>query len=131
MLRGDVELLPARPARHGIVDTNHVVPELGEQRAIAVVGSGRNAILPRADHPSHLIIVRPLATRAGELVGTRLVPVVEEVAFVERHGWIIAVEWNGREGRTGRTGRMGGTGWMGGTVFCDRPAPPALPALPA
>ena len=91
MLRGDVELLAARLAGYGVVDTNHVVLELGEQRAIALVGPGRNAILARAHDPAHLVFVDALAARTGQLVQPRLVLVVEKIAFVERHRWIIAL----------------------------------------
>ena len=44
----------------------------------------------RPDDPAHLVVVLALAARAGELVGPRFVPVVEEVAFVERHARIIS-----------------------------------------
>src|SRR5207253_972708 len=45
--------------------------------------------LARADDPAHLIVVDALASRARQLVGARLVLIIEEVAFVERHVKII------------------------------------------
>ena len=82
MLRGDVELLAARLTRHCVVDANHVVAQLGIERAVALVGALRQPILARADDPAHLVLVGALAARARQLVRARLVPVVEEVAFV-------------------------------------------------
>src|SRR5262249_37175541 len=90
VLRRDVELLAAGLAGHRVVDADHVVAELGVERAVAFVGAARQTILPRADDPAHLIVVGALAARARQLVGARLVPVVEEVAFVQRHAPIIA-----------------------------------------
>src|SRR5262249_42033949 len=89
VLGRDVELLAAGPARHRIVDTNHIVAELGEERAIALIRSWRNPILARAHDPAHLILVRAAAPRSCERVAARLVAVVEEIAFVERHVRII------------------------------------------
>src|SRR5439155_11847703 len=90
VLRGDVEPLSARLAGDRVVDADHVVAQLGEQRAVALVGAGRDPVLARADDPLHLIVVDALAARAGELVRPRLVLVVEEVAFVEGHEGIIS-----------------------------------------
>src|SRR5262249_53207575 len=93
VLRRDVELLPACLARHRIVDADHVVAELEEQRAIALVGAGRNPILARPYDPAHLVLIDAPAARTGELVGPRLAAAVEEVAFVERHDRIILSGW--------------------------------------
>src|SRR5262249_34125760 len=87
--------LPARLARHGIVDPNHVVAEFSEQRTVALVGAWWNAILPRSNDPTHLVVVRSLATRTGQLIGACLVAVVEEIAFVQRHAAIILSFDNG------------------------------------
>ena len=92
VLRRDVELLAARLAGDRVVDADHVVAQLRVQRAVALVGAGRQAILLDAHHPAHLVIVDALAARAGELVGPRFVLAVEEVAFVERHAPIIQFE---------------------------------------
>src|SRR5215475_10882698 len=89
VLRRNIELLPARLARHRVVHPNHVVAEFPEQRTVALIGPGRNAILLRSNHPAHLILVGAPAPRTGELVDAGLVAVVEEIAFVERHAAII------------------------------------------
>src|SRR5262245_5683327 len=102
VLRRDVELLAARLARDRIVDTDHVVAELAVQRAIAIVGAVGQAILLRPDHPAHLVVVGALAAGTGELVGPRLVAVVEEVAFVQRHPSIIALVARSGTHRPGR-----------------------------
>src|SRR5438552_1923476 len=89
MLRRDVELFPAGLARYRIVDADHVIAELGEQRPVALVGASRDGFLARAHDPAHLVLVDAFTPRTGQLVGARLVFIVEEVAFVERHRKII------------------------------------------
>src|SRR5690349_11123993 len=100
MLRRDVELLAAGLARDRIVDADHVVAQLRVERAIAFVGACGQTVLLRAHDPPHLIVVDALAARAAQLVGPRLVPVVEEVAFVERHPAIILSFTHGARSRT-------------------------------
>src|ERR1700730_15858247 len=109
MLRRDVELLAARLAGHGIVYADHVVAQLREHRAIALVGAGRNAVLAHADDPAHLVLVDALETWTVEIVGQRLVPAVEDVACVKRHAVIIA-----RSGGSRGSRQSGGAGGSGG-----------------
>jgi hypothetical protein len=45
-----------------------------------------------------LVVVDALAPGTRQLVGARLVPVVEEVAFVERHEAIINPSWRATSG---------------------------------
>src|ERR1700730_12889981 len=112
MLRRDVELLAARLAGDGIVHADHVVAQLREHRAISRVGAGRNAVLAHADDPAHPVLVDALAPWTVELVGPRLVPAVEEVAFVKRHAVIIARSGGSRG--SGLSGGSGGPGRSGG-----------------
>jgi len=89
MLGRDVEFLAAGLARHGIVDTDHVVAQLGVQRPIALIGARRDAIFLRPDDPAHLVLVYTLAPRTGQLVSAGFVPVIEEIAFVQGHNCIL------------------------------------------
>ena len=52
MLRRDVEFLAAGLAGDRIVDADHVVAQLGVQRAVALVGARRNPILLACERPS-------------------------------------------------------------------------------
>src|SRR5262245_65756663 len=100
MLRRDVEFLTSRLARHRIVDADHVVAQLAVQRAVAIVRAGWNTVLLRAHDPAHLVLVDALAARTHQLVGPRLVAVVEEVAFIERHSEMIIRRWRPKRGTT-------------------------------
>jgi hypothetical protein len=89
MLGRDVEFLAAGFARHGIVDANHVVAQLGKQGTIALVGAWRDPIFLRPNDPAHLVLIYTLAPRTGQLVGAGFIPVIEEIAFVKGHHCIL------------------------------------------
>src|ERR1041384_6702235 len=74
--------------------------------------AGRNAVLLGAHDPTHLVVVDALAAWARQLVGARFVPIVEEVAFVERHVGIILSAW--------RLTRLGPTPASCPCSRCDR-----------
>jgi hypothetical protein len=63
-MRRDLEPLPARLARHIVVDAHQVILDLVEERAVARVGAGRHACLLRPPHPSDRILVGAPAPRA-------------------------------------------------------------------
>ena len=94
MLRRNVEFLSAGLARDRVVDTDHVVAELGEQRAIAVVGARRDARLPGPHDPPHLVLVSAPASGTRQMVGTGVVAALEKIALVEGH-----IESSGSDGQ--------------------------------
>ena len=89
MLRGDIELLATRLASHRIVDADHVVAQLGKERPVSFVSTWRDTIFSRANDPTHLVVVGAPAPWTSQPVGSHFVPIVEEIAFVERHRLII------------------------------------------
>jgi hypothetical protein len=89
MKRGDLELLPAGLADQLVVEPEEVIAELGELRAVALVGAGRQAILLGTTNPAHAVLIRAPAARAGVAGRSRLGLVGEEGALVESHTQIV------------------------------------------
>lgn len=81
-VRGDLEALSARLARHVVIDADQVVLALAEDRAVARVGARRDLCLLRAPHPPDGIVVRAAATRALEAAGTLLGLFAEELTLI-------------------------------------------------
>ena len=100
MHRRDLELLAARLADDLVVDTDQVIAQLGELRAIAFVGSWRQPILLDAAHPAHGVFVGAAAARAGTAARTRFRS-CRRRRRVRRGTWV----WAG--GRVGRVRLVG------------------------
>ncbi len=85
VLRRDLELLPAGPARHLVVEPQEVIAQLRKFRAILVVGTGRQAVLLHTADPPDVVLIR--APAPGTLIpsraGFRLFR--KEGAFIECH----------------------------------------------
>jgi hypothetical protein len=88
-MRRDFEPFAAGFARQQVIHSHHVIADFAEQRAIAFGRTGRQTILLRPPHPANLILVAPLAARAGEGRRQGFRTFDEKVSFF--HELIIAV----------------------------------------
>jgi len=90
LVRGNLEAAPARAAHDDIVGADHVAAQLGEHRAVTIVGTRRQPVLLDPANPPQLVLVSPLAVGAcvRRRLGLGFLDV--EVPLVERHARIIA-----------------------------------------
>jgi hypothetical protein len=80
--RRDFKLLPARLTHDLVVDTDQVITQFGELRAIALIAAGRKPILFRPPHPANGIVVRAPASWARQTLGAVFVAIEEKRALI-------------------------------------------------
>src|SRR3954471_11034188 len=94
MLRRDFELLPARLARHLVVEPQEIIAEFCKFGAVLVVGAGGQAIFLHTANPPDAVLVGAPASRALIASRTGFRFFREECAFVECHIFDCNNEWS-------------------------------------
>jgi hypothetical protein len=83
--RRNLEALATRLTGKFVVHANQVIAELGELRAIRLVGVAGRPVLARTPHPAQLVVASPLAAGTGVFAAALLGFLVEEGALVQGH----------------------------------------------